>query len=225
MPLQKAILWDNDGILVNSEVLFYEATRRYLQRYAIELDPDLYFEYYLCNSAGTWHLLRDKGLNDEQITAARRERDDIYTELLDSTPDLTTPGIEKVLQHFSEKCHMAVVTSSERGHIERIHRRTDLLGHFNLVIAAGDYHHQKPNPEPYLLAATRLGVSPSDCIAVEDSPRGLKAAITAGIPCVVMRTHLTSRHTFNGAYAVVDTPAELQVVLHEWYENHGKVSA
>ena len=219
-PLQKAILWDNDGILVNSEVLFYEATRRYLQRHEIELNPDLYFEYFLCNSAGTWHLLRDKGLNDDQITTARHERNELYTELLDSAPDLTTPGIETVLQQFSEKCHMAIVTSSDRGHFEQIHQRTGLLSHFNLVVAAGDYRHEKPNPEPYLVAANRLGVSPVDCIAVEDSPRGLNAANAAGIPCVVMRTHLTARHSFTGAYAVVDNPAELQFVLHEWYEKH-----
>ena len=218
--MQKAILWDNDGILVNSEVLFYEANKRYLQRHEIELNPDLYYEYFLCNSNGTWHLLRDKGFNDVQITAARRERNELYTELLDSNPDLTTPGIEKVLQHFSDKCHMAIVTSSEREHFERIHHRTVLLNHITLVVAAGDYHRQKPNPEPYLVAASRLGIPPANCIAVEDSPRGLKSAIAAEIPCVVMRSRLTSRNPFNGAYAVVDTPAELQIVLHEWYENH-----
>lgn len=217
---KKAILWDNDGILVNSEVLFYEANRRYFKRYEIELDPALYFEYFLCNSYGSWHLLRDKGLDDEQITAARRERDEIYIELLDSTPDLTTPGIEKVLQYFSEKCRMAIVTSSERGHFDRIHQRTGLLSHFSLVVAAGDYRHGKPEPEPYLVAANRLGVQPADCIAVEDSPRGLKAATAAGIPCVVMRTYLTSSHPFDEAHAVVDTPAELQTILHEWYEIH-----
>jgi len=218
--LQKAILWDNDGVLVNSEVLFYEANRRYLQQYEIELNPDLYFEYFLSNSAGTWHILRDKGLDDEQISVARRERNELYTELLDSTPDLTTPGIEKVLQHFSEKCHMAIVTGSEREHFERIHLRTGLLNHFALVVTAGDYRHEKPNPEPYLTAATRLGVLPVDCIAVEDSPRGLEAAIAAGMPCVVMRTNLTSNYPFAGAYAVVDTPVELQRSLQEWHEKH-----
>ena len=223
--MQKAILWDNDGILVNSEILFYEANKRYLVQHQIELDPDLYFEYFLCNSSGTWHLLREKGLDDEQITAARRERNELYTELLDSTPDLTTPGIEKVLRHFAEKCHMAIVTSSERDHFERIHQRTGLLNHFKLVVAAGDYRREKPNPEPYLVAANRLGIAPVDCIAVEDSPRGLKAAMAAGIPCVVMRTDLTSSYPFDGAYAVVDNTAELHAVLHEWYEKHRQVTA
>ena len=222
--MQKAILWDNDGVLVNTEVLFYEANKRYFRRHQIELDLDIYFEYFLCNSAGSWHLLREKGLNDEQILAARGKRNELYMELLDSTPDLTTPGIDKVLQHFSEKCHMAIVTSSARDHFDRIHQRTGLLDHFKLVVALGDYRHEKPNPDPYLVAANRLGVSPADCIAVEDSPRGLKAAVAAGIPCIVMRTHLTSRHPFDGAYAVVDTPVELQNVLHEWYEKHSEVS-
>ena len=218
--MQKAILWDNDGILVNSEVLFYEANKQYFKRHEIYLDLDLYFEHFLCNSAGSWHLLREKGLNDEQITAARSKRNELYIELLDSTPDLTTPGIEKVLQHFSEKCHMAIVTSSARDHFDLIHQRTDLLHHFKLVVASGDYRHEKPSPDPYLVAANRLGVTPADCIAVEDSPRGLKAAVAAGIPCIVMRTQLTSRHPFDGAYAIVDTPTELQAVLHEWFEQH-----
>ena len=216
--MQNAILWDNDGILVNSEILFYEANRQYFRQHDIDISLDVNLEYFLCNSMGLSVLLRERGFSEDQIAIARRERNDIYTDLIESVPDLTMPGIKGVLQHFAEKCRMAVVTSSTRQHFEQIHQRTNLLDHFELVVAAGDYHREKPNPDPYLVATTRLGVLPEDCIAVEDTPRGLQAANSAGIPCIVMRSHLTSKHPFDDAFAVVDSPAELQATLHGWYE-------
>jgi HAD superfamily hydrolase (TIGR01509 family) len=215
--MHSAILWDNDGVLVNSEVLFYEANQRYFRQHGIELSVEHYFNCFLCSSAGAWPLLREKGWNDAQIAAARSERNAVYANILSSATDLAIPGIEEVLQHFSKMCRMAVVTSSDRDHFDQIHQQTTLLKHFELVIAAGDYLQEKPSPEPYLLAASRLGLAVQACIAVEDSPRGMQAALAAGMPCIALRSHLTATYPFSGAYAVVDTPAELRDALSGWY--------
>lgn len=216
--MHSAILWDNDGVLVNSEVLFYEANERYFRPHGIELSAERYFDCFLCSSAGVWPILHERGWSEEQISVARRERNDLYASLLDQATNLTVPGIEDVLQHFSTRCRMAVVTSSNRAHFDQIHQKTSLLRHFELVVAAGDYRHEKPSPEPYLVAASRLGLMSQACIAVEDSPRGMQAAVAAGIPCIVLRSQLTATHAFKGAHAVVDTPAELHCALNEWYE-------
>lgn len=219
--MRNAILWDNDGVLVNSEVLFYEANRRYFLQHGIELSADLFFEHFLCSSAGIWHML---GWNVQRIANGRRERNNVYAALLDNSPDLSMPGIEGVLQHFATTCRMAVVTSSARDHFERIHERTSLLRYFELVVAAGDYVHEKPDPEPYLVAVAQLKVVAQNCIAVEDSPRGLKAAISAGLDCIILRSQLTEKYSFEGAFAIVDSPAELREVLQGWHEEQSGVT-
>jgi HAD superfamily hydrolase (TIGR01509 family) len=218
--MSKAILWDNDGVLVNSEILFYEANRLYFLRYGIDLSPERFFEWFMCSSTGAWHLLRAKGWDDKAISTGRRDRDDVYKGLLATVPDLTQPDIGKILQHFATKCRMAVVTSSDQQHFLQIHRKTNLLRHFELVVTASDYCQAKPHPEPYLVALDRLGLPPQACIAIEDSPRGLQAAIGARTPCVVIGSDLTANYSFQGAYAVVETIAQLGDVLHDWYAAH-----
>ena len=71
------------------------------------------------------------------------------------------------------------------------------------------YANSKPSPDPYLLGLERLGVAADDALVVEDSPRGLQAAMAAGIRCVIVRNALTRGHDFPGAHRVVDTMAEL----------------
>jgi HAD superfamily hydrolase (TIGR01509 family) len=162
--------------------------------------------------------LRDKGWNEEDVAKGKHARNEIYSSLLSNSSNLSLPGMEEVVQHFSSICRMAIVTSSAREHFERIHEQTSLLKHFELVVAAGDYAQEKPHPEPYLVAMERLQVKARNCIAVEDSPRGLRAALAAELDCVVLRSHLAAKYSFDGAYAVVDSPAELGAVLRQWHE-------
>ena len=214
-PMRQAILWDNDGVLVDSEELFYEANRRFFAAHGLEISLELYLEHFLRRSAGVWHLFRERGWSEERVVREREERNALYAELLEAGGDLTMPGIETVLRDLAPACRMAVVTSSERAHFEQIHRRTRLLPYFEQVVAAGDYSNEKPHPEPYLTAAARLGVDPGDCLAVEDSPRGLAAAVAAGMPCIVLRSRLSAAFPVPGAFAVVDSTDQLHAVLRE----------
>jgi len=108
---------------------------------------------------------------------------------------------------------MGIVTSSQRDHFDIIHTSTGLLRYFDFVVAAGDYTKFKPDPEPYVTAVARSGFSRSECIAVEDSERGLASALGAGIRCLVIPNDLTRAGCFEGAYKVLsnvkDVVAEL----------------
>ena len=95
---------------------------------------------------------------------------------------------------------MGIVTSSRRDHFELIHRSSGLLKYFDFVITASDYAKFKPNPEPYLMAVKKSGFNKKECIAIEDSERGLKSAKGAGIHCMVIPTELTR----NGDFSVAD---------------------
>lgn len=206
----KGILWDNDGVLVDTEHLFYAVNRDLLLEHGVALSEDDFFNWYLAENHGAWHILLQNGATAEEITALRDERNRRYAELLLQEGNLAIPGGAEVLARFGAQVPMGVVTSANRDHFDIIHARHDLVRHFQFVLTAEDYRDSKPSPEPYLLGLERLGLAGFDCLVIEDSPRGLQAARAAGIECIVLRNHLTRKFAFDGAYRVVNSMDELE---------------
>src|SRR5207247_1465360 len=108
---------------------------------------------------------------------------------------------------------MGIVTSSRRDHFDLIHEKSNLLGYFDFVLTAEDFRRVKPHPDPYLMAIERSGVPADECIAIEDSERGLEAATLAGIRCIVVPTPLTRGAAFAGAHRVLDSVADVPAAL------------
>ncbi|GJI93466.1 haloacid dehalogenase [Duganella caerulea] len=204
----RAILWDNDGVLVDTERLFYEANRDLFRPLGLELSEQHFFDWYLADNCGAWHLLEPQ-LSIAEIDAWRDERNRQYAATLATETIPAIDGVGEVLASLSPRLRMGVVTSSNRDHFEIIHDRLDLLPHFEFVLTFETYARSKPAPDPYLLGLERLGVRADECLVVEDSPRGLQAATAAGIRCIVLRNELTRGHDFPGAWRVVDTMPQL----------------
>ncbi|MRW89603.1 HAD-IA family hydrolase [Duganella sp. FT80W] len=205
----RAILWDNDGVLVDTEQLFYEANRELFLPLGLELSAQHFFDWYLADNCGAWHLLRPQ-LTKEQIEAERSARNVRYAARLASEHIPAIDGVGAVLAALTPRLRMGVVTSSNCDHFEIIHQRLDLLPYFEFVLTHESYTHSKPSPEPYLLGLQRMGVRADEALVVEDSPRGLQAATAAGIRCIILRNALTRHHDFPGAWRVVDTMAQVQ---------------
>jgi HAD superfamily hydrolase (TIGR01509 family) len=142
-------------------------------------------------------------VTETEIQAARAGRDKRYVELL-GAGDLLMAGAAAGVAALAGRFRLAIVTSSEPEPFAAVHARTGLLQHFELALTREQYANAKPDPEPYLTAAARLGVSPSRCLVVEDSERGLRAACAAGIACWVVPSELTRGGRFDGADAVLN---------------------
>lgn len=208
----QAILWDNDGVLVDTEQLFYEANRELFRQHGVELSEQHFFDWYLVDNCGAWHLM-DPPPGPALIEAYRTLRNGQYARRLAQEHIPAVPGVAAVLAELAPRVRMGVVTSSTGEHFQIIHDRLDLLRHFEFVLTAESYVESKPSPEPYLLGLQRLGLPAQACVVVEDSPRGLQAATAAGIRCIILRHALTRHHHFPGAYRVVDTMSQLQTEL------------
>ena len=204
-----AILWDNDGVLVDTERFYYQANRDYLRGHGIELSEAQFFEWFLADNCGAWHLLEAGGASPEQIALWRRERNALHLELIHAASELVTPGIEPLLDSLAGRVEMGIVTSATQASFDAIHARHDLLRHFRFALTAETYARSKPAPDPYLLGVDRIGRPADECLVIEDSPRGLAAARAAGLCCIVLRSPLTHGHDFAGADRVVDSVAEL----------------
>jgi HAD superfamily hydrolase (TIGR01509 family) len=197
-----AILFDNDGVLVDTEGLYFRANREVLAGVGVELDEAAYVELFLREGLGAWHLAEARGLASEAIEALRAGRDRRYFQLLDEC-EILIPGVAELLPRLAARYRLAIVTSSEPGPFARTHARTGLLPHFELVLTRADYERSKPDPEPYLCAVARLDLPPDRCLVIEDSERGLRAAKAAGLCCWVVPSGLTASSCFDAADAVL----------------------
>jgi HAD superfamily hydrolase (TIGR01509 family) len=196
-----AILFDNDGVLVDTEQLYFRANREALATVGAVLDEATYVDCLLRDGIGVWHLAEARGVSPDGIEALRAARDRHYFELVD-TAELAMPGVAELLPRLAARFRLAIVTSSEPGPFARTHARTGLLRHFELTLTRHDYVESKPHPEPYLTAVARMGVAASRCLVIEDSERGLRAAKAAGLCCWVVPSGLTAGGDFSAADAV-----------------------
>ena len=210
--MTKVILLDNDGVLVDTERFYFEATRSVLAEVGAALTIPIYQEFLLKRSEGVWHLAVEAGVLSEEIPELRAKRDLRYSQLL-SGQSLVMDHALETLKKLRPRFGMGVVTSSRREHFELIHRTSRLLPFFDFVLTREDYIHSKPGPEPYLLAVQRAGVTPSECLVIEDSERGLCSAKAAGLPCWVIPTTMTAGGDFAGADRVLTSIPEVAALL------------
>ena len=197
------ILWDNDGVLVDTEGLYFRATQEVLRTVGVHLTADQFKEISLRRGESTFVLAAEHGITDDEIARLRAERDRRYAELLGSQ-SWAIDGAEEVLRSLHGQVRMGVVTSARRVHFETAHASTGLRQYLDFVLTREDYQQTKPHPEPYLTAMARHDLRPEDCIVVEDSERGLAAATAAGLPCLIVLSDWSRDADFSGAAKVLE---------------------
>jgi HAD superfamily hydrolase (TIGR01509 family) len=206
------VLFDNDGVLVDTEPLFLQASRDLLATIGIELELADYRELSLRQGRSAFELARDRGLSDPEIEDLRRRRNLRYSELIEEGVRVLA-GVSSTLERLHGRRPMAIVTSSDRVHFDQIHRQTDLLRFFDFVLANDEYDRHKPHPEPYLTAAERFGVAPERCLVIEDTERGLRSAEAAGMRCIVIPHTLSAEGDFGAAEHVLEDMHALASLL------------
>jgi HAD superfamily hydrolase (TIGR01509 family) len=208
----KALLWDNDGVLVDTERWYFQATREVLAEVGIDLTEALYFEHFLASDNGVSHVAAARGLSETEIARLRQQRDALYEHHLAHQP-LPIPGVRETLHALRPHFTMGIVTSSRRVHFETIHQRTGFLEYFDFAITSDDCENCKPAPDPYLQAIARSGFLTASCLAIEDAPRGLVAARAAGLDCWIVPTTLSRYADFSRAARTLSGVTEVASLL------------
>ncbi|MES1205932.1 MAG: HAD family phosphatase [Pseudomonadota bacterium] len=207
-----AILFDNDGVLVDTERLYFAANREVLAEVGVALDEEAYVELFLRQAVGAWHLAEARGVSAARIASLRAARDRRYLDLV-ATTDIAMPGVADLIPALAARYRLAIVTSSEPEPFARAHARGGLLRHFEFALTRPDYVESKPAPEPYLRAVERLRLPAGRCLVIEDSERGLRAAKAAGLACWVIPSTLTRGGSFGDADAVLEDLAAVAARL------------
>lgn len=199
------IFWDNDGVLMETEHLYFRANAEALARVDVELNLPTFQEMSLRRGESVLDLAH---IASGEAEALRNWRDIRYRELLGEEAK-PFPGVEEVLAAFHGEVPMAIVTSCRRENFLHMHRRSGLLGYFDFVLTREDYSNSKPDPEPYLTACERADFHPGACIAVEDSERGVRSAADAGLNVVAVPGDMNSDGDFSAARWRLERVGEL----------------
>ncbi len=178
-PNIRAVVFDLDGLMFNTEDIFNQVGREVLRRRGKELTPEV-----LCQMMGR------RAPEALGIMIAAHGLSDTVSQLIEETRVLFTalaaerlapmPGLYELLEHIERRgLKKGVATSSGRGYLEAILNKFDLLPRFHLTLAAEDVRDGKPHPEIYLTAAARLEIEPGEMLVLEDSHAGTTAGVSA----------------------------------------------
>jgi len=205
--VKKYILFDHDGVLVDTEFWYYKAGERALADIGFILDRDQYLRD-MTQGMATWAQAIAAGVDDETISRQREVRNVYYQEYL-RTEDIEIEGVLETLDVLVDKYRMGIITTSKPDDFALIHKERSILDYMEFYLARDDYERAKPHPEPYLKGLQRFGATAAETVVVEDSARGLVSAIAAGIDCIVVANEFTASHDLSKATAKVDTFREL----------------
>lgn len=209
--MKKYILFDHDGVLVDTEFWYYKAGQRALADIGVTLDKDQYLRD-MSQGFGTWAQARAAGIDEQTISRQREVRNAYYQQYL-RTEAIEIDGVVETLAELSRYVRMAIVTTAKRADFEIIHEKRHIRQFMDFVLVREDYTLAKPHPEPYLTGLKRLGAARHDTLVVEDSSRGLSSAVAAGIDCVIVHNDFAQASDFPQASYRVKTLDELKDVI------------
>jgi HAD superfamily hydrolase (TIGR01509 family) len=216
----KALIFDLDGLLVDSEPLAGKAMAGFLSTFGKSTDPAIQSEMLGRRLPEAIAIARDgyqlPGQLEDLISTYDRMR-------LDALRGVVTPmkGAVEILKFAKdEDLSLALATSGMRRHADLSLAETGLAGYFEVEVTGDDVTHGKPAPDLFLLAAERLGITPSNCVVLEDSPLGIEAATAAGMRSIAVLGRASRQVVFHAnPTALVD---DLFGAL-EWLKHSGAI--
>ncbi|MDF1881668.1 HAD family phosphatase [Sulfurimonas sp. MAG313] len=209
--MKKYILFDNDGVLVETEKWYFQANYDALKDMGIELSQERYLNIMI-EGKSAFILAEEKGFDSLSIEKSKDKRNELYQDYI-RTQDIEIKGVKDLISKLSKRYKMGIVTSSRREDFELIHKSTELTKHMHFVLCSGEYKRSKPFADPYLKGLDIFGAKKEESIVVEDSQRGLSSAYNAGIDCVIVHNDFTIHHDFSKAQYFINTLAELEDLL------------
>lgn len=207
----KRILFDMDGLLVDTEPLLCKSATIALKNQEINLIEQEYYSHWTRNGGGINDFIKEKkiGLDIEKY---RKDKKDIYLGLLKTSLTLMPGAKEKVIE-FSKNYEIALVSSSNRDMINLILEITGLKNYFSVFVASEDVKREKPAPDSFLLAAQLLNMKPENCVVIEDAEKGIVAAKSAGMKSIAIPNKYTKDNDFSKADIVLDNISKLSTEI------------
>ncbi|MCA9945873.1 MAG: HAD family phosphatase [Ardenticatenaceae bacterium] len=217
MSQLKAIVFDMDGLMVDSEPLSQQAWDEYLRPYGHKLSEEIVENIIGLRADISTPYIKELFNLPEPVPTIISKRAAIYSQIrANGVP--TMPGLQPLHAEIARRnIPWGVATSSPRAHAVEILHQLGLQDRCQAITAGDEVKQGKPNPEIYLLAAERLGIAPQDCLALEDSGPGSRAAVTAGMTVIAIPNRQTKTADFSHVHYRYNALDEVLANLDSWF--------
>ena len=210
--MQKAVIFDMDGLMVDSEEQHSQTFEAILREYGADPEKDQHGIVHIPGVKGleNWRIFKEKYQidEDEQILLEKKKAKmlDLHRKLgIEPLPGL----IPLIKMLYKNGYKMAVGTSSVKDRALLVLEKLNIERYFPVVVTGEDVTHGKPAPDIYLQAAEKLGVKPTNCVVLEDATQGVLAATAAGMKCVAVPNQYTRKGDFSQADLVLESLTDL----------------
>jgi HAD superfamily hydrolase (TIGR01509 family) len=211
-PNLRAVVFDLDGLLVNTEDLYEQAGETILRRRGKTYDAELREQMMGRPATDALQLMINCHSLPDTMEELMFECNGELQELM-ATSLAPMPGVEKLLDELAAAgIPIAVATSATPDYADYVLTKLGVKDRFKFILTAADIRRGKPDPEVYLLAAERLGIAPAKMMVLEDSGNGCRAAVSAGAYAVAVPNHHTRNHKFPAVQLVADTLADPRIL-------------
>jgi putative hydrolase of the HAD superfamily len=203
----KAVVFDFDGLIIDTETPLYQAYYQVFQEHGVEL-PVGVWSSFLGTNLDPYDYLQERlqqPFHRPPFEAKVQEHHDMLMQ-----EQQLRPGVEAYLQ-AAKRLHLKIglASSAQRIWVEGYLRKFHLFHYFDCILTANDMTKAKPAPDLYLQTTRYLGVSSAEAIAFEDSLHGMKAAKSAGLHCVIVPNPVTEHLLFDGCDLRIDSMADV----------------
>ncbi len=207
----KAVIFDMDGVLVNSEPHHFAVEKILLNDLGISVTDREVDSFVGLALNKMWQRIKDSYHLKENIEELVKKDTEFRVSYFSDLEKLDPiEGVKELISSISdEKLKTAVASSSHSRFISTVLEKTGLSGCFPLLISGFDVEHGKPFPDIFLKTASLLGVRPEDCVVVEDSCNGIKGAKAAGMKCIAYRNPESGNQDLSEADMIIDSFSEI----------------
>ena len=186
-PSSFAVLWDMDGVLVDTAELHYQTWKQTLAGYGIPFSRQLFNESFGMNNEQTLTRILGRPPEPSFLQESSDHKEDKFRKSIPGQIELYT-GVRKLLQELqSAGVRQAIASSAPQENIDALVNELNMASFFQAIVS-GHLLNSKPDPATFLLAAERLGVNPQHCVVIEDALHGIEAARRAGMKCIAVAT-------------------------------------
>jgi HAD superfamily hydrolase (TIGR01509 family) len=204
-----AIIFDMDGVLLDSEPLHFAALSSVLADDGVSLSRAENEAFIGLTVEATFGALIARYALPRSMAEYIHAYDAAVLAVLEVTRQPAEGVLDLLRAAHARGMHLALASSSRRVWVDATLRSIGLNEAFEVIVSGDDVQHGKPDPEIYLLAASRLGLPPKQCLAIEDAPNGVLSARRAGMPVIGVRTPYTAHLQLDGVLCTVDSLKEV----------------